>query len=76
MTPIVYSKPDCVQCTMTTKLLGKLGVEHDTINIMESDEAYAFVTQRLGYMQAPVVVIDDDTHWSGFRPELIRAHLG
>ncbi|MFB2582341.1 hypothetical protein ACEXQD_13920 [Herbiconiux sp. P15] len=25
----------------------------------------------LGYSAAPVVVIDDHNHWSGFRPDLI-----
>jgi hypothetical protein len=26
----------------------------------------------LGYLQAPVVVVDETTHWAGFRPSLIE----
>jgi glutaredoxin-like protein NrdH len=29
----------------------------------------------LGYLQAPVVVVGND-HWSGFRPDRIRALAG
>ncbi|CCQ18437.1 putative glutaredoxin NrdH [Rhodococcus sp. AW25M09] len=38
-----------------------------TVDIREDDTARHFVTCELGYLQAPVVVVDEDTHWSGFR---------
>ena len=34
------------------------------------DEARDYV-MALGYLQAPVVTVDND-HWSGFRPDRIR----
>ncbi|QBR73330.1 glutaredoxin family protein [Microbacterium sediminis] len=34
--------------------------------------AREYVTDDLGYSQAPVVVVDDHDHWSGFQPAKIR----
>ncbi|GAB3192036.1 glutaredoxin-like protein NrdH [Nesterenkonia suensis] len=66
---VVYSKPQCVQCTATYRALDKAGITYEVVDIMQDDEAYAYV-QSLGVMQAPVVVAGDE-HWSGFRPDLI-----
>ncbi len=79
----VYTKPACVQCNMTYKALDKLGLEYDVVDISIDDEARDYV-MALGYLQAPVVVVSgagsaasgpslDDEHWSGFRPERIKA---
>ena len=67
----VYTKPACVQCNMTYKALDKAGLEYDVVDISQDDEARDYV-MALGYLQAPVVVVDDD-HWSGFRPERIKS---
>ncbi len=69
MSIIVYSKPACVQCTATTRALDAKGISYDIIDLTEDADALARVTE-LGYRQAPVVVADD-THWSGFRPDMI-----
>ncbi|MBC7302230.1 glutaredoxin-like protein NrdH [Nocardia fluminea] len=71
MTITVYTKPACVQCNATYKALDKVGVDYDVIDISENDEARDFV-MALGYLQAPIVVAGDD-HWSGFRPDRIKA---
>lgn len=67
----VYTKPACVQCTATYKALDKQGVTYDTVDISKDAEARDFVL-GLGYLSAPVVVADTDTHWSGFRPDRIK----
>lgn len=67
----VYTKPACVQCNMTYKVLDKHGLEYEVIDISMSDEARDYV-MALGYLQAPVVVAGEE-HWSGFRPERIAA---
>jgi glutaredoxin-like protein NrdH len=38
-----------------------------------SAAAREYVTEELGYSQAPVVCVDGEPehHWSGFRPDLI-----
>ena len=44
---------------------------HEIIDISQDPEARDFV-MALGYLQAPVVVAGED-HWSGFRPDRIKA---
>ena len=66
----VYSKPACVQCEQTKKLLAKNGVEFDTIDITEDVDAYNKVVE-MGFMSAPVVITDNDS-WAGFQPEKIN----
>ncbi len=70
-TVTVYTKPACVQCNATYKALQKQGIEYDVVDITEVPEARDYVT-GLGYLQAPVVVAGDN-HWSGFRPDRIKA---
>jgi glutaredoxin-like protein NrdH len=70
----VYTKPNCVQCTMTKKHLDKLGIEHQTVDVTTDPEAHAFVT-GLGYTSAPVVVAGD-SHWSGYRPDRLKGLIG
>ena len=65
----VYSKPSCVQCTATYRALDKQGIEYEVFDVSVDEKALAAV-KDLGYMQAPVVVTEDD-HWSGFRPDKI-----
>lgn len=75
----VYSKPDdCMQCKMTYRALARQGlvegVHYSTIDITDPANAdhLAYITEDLGYAQAPVVVIDATQHWSGFRPDQIK----
>jgi glutaredoxin-like protein NrdH len=71
MSITVYTKPACVQCSATYKALDKQGIVYDTVDISLDPEARDYV-MALGYLQAPVVVAGD-AHWSGFRPDRIRA---
>ncbi|CAM3306573.1 MULTISPECIES: redoxin NrdH [Actinomycetes] len=67
----VYTKPACVQCNATYKALDKNGLDYEVVDITEDSEARDYV-MALGYLQAPVVVAGD-SHWSGFRPDRIKA---
>ncbi|MBJ7399389.1 redoxin NrdH [Mycolicibacterium sp.] len=71
MTITVYTKPACVQCNATYKALDKEGLDYEIVDITEVSEARDYV-MALGYLQAPVVVAGGE-HWSGFRPDRIRA---
>lgn len=71
MTITVYSKPACVQCTATTRALDAQGIAYDIVDLTTDAAAMDRVT-ALGYRQAPVVITDDE-HWSGFRPDRIAA---
>ena len=74
MSITVYTKPACVQCTATYKALDKQGITYDTVDISLNNEARDYV-MALGYLQAPVVVTESE-HWSGFRPDRIKALAG
>jgi glutaredoxin-like protein NrdH len=71
MTITVYTKPACVQCNATYTALDKQGLAYEIVDITEVAEARDYV-MALGYLQAPVVVAGAE-HWSGFRPDRIRA---
>lgn len=61
-----------MQRNATFRALKRAGVLDLTIvDISEDAEARDYV-MSLGYLQAPVVVTPD-THWSGFRPDRIKA---
>jgi glutaredoxin-like protein NrdH len=68
---IVYTKPACVQCEQTKKLLDKNGVKYTTIDITQDKEAYDKVV-AMGFMSAPVVISGDDS-WAGFQPDKINS---
>ena len=70
MSITVYTKPACVQCTATKKALDRAGVDYELVDISLDNDARDYV-MALGYLQAPVVVVDEE-HWSGFRPDRIR----
>lgn len=67
---VVYTKPDCVQCTMTKKYLDKNEVEYTTVDITEDSAAYDLVVSK-GFMAAPVVN-SGENWWSGFRPDNLK----
>ncbi|EUA33874.1 nrdH-redoxin [Mycobacterium xenopi 3993] len=60
-----------MQCNATHKALDKQGIAYETVDITLDPEARDYV-MALGYLQAPVVVAGDE-HWSGFRPDRIKA---
>ena len=68
-TVTVYSTPSCMQCKATYRALDSKGINYQVIDVSADAEAAEFV-KGLGYVQAPVVVTDDE-HWSGFRPDKI-----
>ncbi|SHF38465.1 ribonucleoside-diphosphate reductase class Ib glutaredoxin subunit [Lampropedia hyalina DSM 16112] len=69
----VYSKPSCVQCTATYRALDRQGIAYEVVDLSQDEAALAKV-RALGYREAPVVVTEQD-HWSGFRPDKISALL-
>lgn len=66
----VYTKPSCVQCNATYRALDSKGIDYEVVDL-STDAAALQTIKDLGYLQAPVVVVDDERHWSGFRPDEI-----
>ena len=69
MSITVYTKPSCVQCNATYRALDAKGIEYE-VHDLSQDESALEQVKALGYMQAPVVVTDEG-HWLGFRPDNI-----
>ena len=67
----VYTTPACVQCQQTKRMMDKLGISYDAIDLSQHpDELEAFMQQ--GLTQAPIIVAGD-TRWSGFRLDKIKS---
>ena len=65
----VLSLPACTQCLFTKKKFDALGVQYEEVDMSQHPEA-AQEARALGYQAAPVVITEND-HWSGFRPDKI-----
>lgn len=63
--------PSCIRCTMTKRVLDQKGLTYLEVDIRANEQARAYVVDELGYTEAPVVVVTDEDHWSGFRPDHI-----
>lgn len=68
----VYSKPNCMQCNFTKQFLEDNGVPFIVKDIEESEEALAEV-KALGFASLPVVVIEGEEPFNGFRPDRLES---
>lgn len=66
----VYTKPACIQCEMTKKYMDKNGIEYNTVDITQDQEALDMVL-AMGFSSAPVV-ISGDLSFAGFQPDKIN----
>jgi glutaredoxin-like protein NrdH len=66
----VYTKPSCVQCDMTKKMLDKNNIQYSTVDITKDISAFEMI-KGMGFMSAPVVITDTDA-WAGFQPDKIN----
>ena len=69
MSVTVYTKPACVQCDATKRLMDKLNIEYSTVDITVDTDAFDMLISK-GFQAAPVVITEDDS-WAGFNPEKI-----
>lgn len=67
----VYTKPNCVQCEMTKKVLTRDGITFELVDITQDAQALQMV-QDLGFASAPVVITDNDK-WAGFRADKLAS---
>lgn len=73
----VYTNENCVQCNMTKKWLEARHIPY-YVDYASIDRNLPAI-KELGYSSAPVVFVNVDgveTHWSGFRHDLLEEHLG
>ena len=65
----IYTLPSCVQCDATKRSFKSKGIEYTEISLQDEPGALEYV-KTLGYQAAPVIVAGE-SHWSGFRPDMI-----
>ena len=65
----VYTKPACVQCDATKRLMDNLGIYYETIDITKDEAAYTKIV-GMGYQSVPVVITNHGS-WAGFQPDKI-----
>ena len=67
----VYTTPACVQCQQTKRMMDRLGIRYDAIDLSQHPEQLQQF-QADGLTQAPIVVAGD-ARWTGFRLEKIKS---
>ena len=67
----VWTKPNCVQCMQTLRVMDQEGIKYQTRRLDKSVKA-AERFKEMGLMSAPIVETDTK-RWSGFRVEKIRS---
>ena len=71
----IYSKPGCAACWQTRKLLAQRGVDMTEIDITTNPEAEQHVRDKAGgagRVEMPLVEVDSEHWWWGFRLDRIR----
>lgn len=65
----LFTKPNCQPCRAMKRKLQERGVEYRELSV-EVDENLAKV-KELGFLQVPVLLLEDGSAVSGFRPDVI-----
>lgn len=68
----VYSKPNCMQCNFTKKFLDDNSVTYTMINVYENEDALNRV-KEMGFQSLPVVEIEGEEPFFGFRPDRLES---
>jgi glutaredoxin-like protein NrdH len=68
---VIYTTPNCVQCSATARTMDKLGIIYDKVELTQHP-GLADKFKEMGHTQAPIVVTDKKI-WSGFRIEKIKS---
>lgn len=69
---VVYTKNGCPQCDMTKRVLEGEGIPFTAINVEENAEAKQYVVEVLGLTSMPVVVVEGQEPFTGFRPDKLQ----
>lgn len=67
----VYSKSGCPECVFTKKFLESKQIPFDEKRV-DTNAAYLEEVKDLGYHSLPVVQIDGEESFTGYRPEKLE----
>jgi glutaredoxin-like protein NrdH len=68
----VYTKYGCPQCDMTKMVLNNEGIEFNIINVEDDAQALTYIKEELGLSSMPVVVVEGQEPFTGFRPDKLQ----
>jgi len=71
MSITIYSKSGCAECMFTKKFLETENIPFEEKRVDKSDE-YLDEVRLLGYRSLPVIKIDEDESFTGYRPERLE----
>ncbi|MCY9807156.1 glutaredoxin-like protein NrdH [Lentilactobacillus senioris] len=71
----IYSKNNCMQCKMTKRYLTEHDVVFEEHNINEQPEYINYLKSN-GFQSLPVIEIEGQPAFSGFRPQQLQAVAG
>lgn len=72
---ILYSKPNCMQCNFTKQFFEDNNISYELKDVSLS-EAVLEEVKNMGFQSLPVVVIENQKPFSGFRPDLLESLIG
>ena len=67
----VYTKPNCMACNFTKNFINDNKIEAEFIDVTQDEQALTKI-KDLGYNTMPVIYVDEQTHWFGFRPDELK----
>lgn len=71
MSVTVFTTASCPQCLVTKRHLKDRNVEFEEIRIDQNPD-WADRLKGMGFMAAPVVLVEDDDVWSGYSSDSIE----
>lgn len=71
---VVYSKSNCMQCNFTKQFLIDNEIEF-VVKDIEEDAVALEEVKSLGFSSLPVVIIDGQEPFNGFRPDRLESLL-
>lgn len=72
----IYGPEQCPKCDTVARTFDRKGTPYTRVTITPGDEHHRYITQDLGYMQAPVITVkinDRLIHWNDIRIDLMSA---
>ncbi|MFI9629260.1 glutaredoxin family protein [Streptomyces sp. NPDC052042] len=72
----IFGPHECPNCGTAMKLFDRHGIDYTKIDLEAGDENHRYVTEDLGYLQAPVIVVElgrKTVHWGGHRMDMLMA---
>ncbi|AZU98866.1 thioredoxin domain [Bacillus phage vB_BanS_Sophrita] len=68
----VYTKSGCPQCDMTKRVLTENEVEFELVDVEKDEKAFHYIKEELGLSAMPVVIVEGEEPFTGFRPDKLN----